>query len=256
MGQSTTTGVDQARSEARLVGVGARGYLYATEPDGRRRIVGFGDAEFQVREIPRSEAVGIILRHHYSHRIVNNSYVHLGVFHHGCLLGALQYGYAMNPSSGKNVVSATGNRDYLELNRMWLSDSIPRNGESMAISFSLKFIKAVYPAVQWVQSFADERCGRWGVVYQACSFLYCGQHHTTFYELDGDWYHKILATSVGRQGDRSKHLRANLHRATRHVFRQFRYVFFLRPAARKRLLLPVLPYPKPEGLPAVAITHG
>lgn len=233
----------------RLNSVGARGYIF--DESTPRRVVGFGDQEFWIAEIPRPVAIDIIKRNHYSGRVVQNSYIHLGVFFHTELVGALQFGYAMNPASGRNIVTGTGNREYLELNRMWLSDVVPRNGESMAISFSMKFIKLAYPAVHWVQSFADERCGRWGVVYQASNFLYCGHHVTTFYELDGEWYHKILATSVTRQGDRSKHLRENLQRATIHRFRQFRYLLFLRRSARKNLRLPILPYPKPEALEVV-----
>ncbi|NYZ17058.1 hypothetical protein HL658_31330 [Azospirillum sp. RWY-5-1] len=209
-------------------------------------MVGFGDAEFLVKEAPRREVVALIVANHYSHRAVNNAYIHLGVYHRGALVGALQLGYAMNPASARNIVAGTCNRGYLELNRMWLSDAVPRNGESMAIAYAVKYIRAAHPAVDWIQSFADERCGLWGVVYQACNFVYCGFHRSTFYELDGVWYHKILATSVTRQGGRGAHLRENLHRASRHVFRQFRYVLFLKRSARRRLLLPIHPYPKPD----------
>ncbi|MFL7904690.1 hypothetical protein ACJ41P_26420 [Azospirillum argentinense] len=234
----------------RLSSVGDRGYIFHEQDS--RRVVGFGDAEFRVAEIPRSTAVDIIVRHHYSGRIVQNSYIHLGVFLRGELVGALQFGYAMNPASGKSVVAGTGNREYLELNRMWLSDEVPRNGESMAISYATKFIKAVYPSVQWIQSFADERCGCWGVVYQACNFVYCGFHLTNFYHLDGVWYHEMLLTAHKKGGTRGAFLRANLDRAARHRFRQFRYILFLKASARKRLLRKVFPYPKP-GLEAA---HG
>lgn len=227
----------------RLSAVGTRGYLY--DQQDNRKVIGFGDAEFRVATIPRTMAADIIVRHHYSGRIVQNSYIHLGVYLRGKLLGALQFGYAMNPASGKSVVAGTGNREYLELNRMWLSDDVPRNGESMAISYATKYIKAAYPDVQWIQSFADERCGCWGVVYQACNFVYCGFHLTTFYRLDGEWYHDLLVTAHKKGGGRGVFLRANLHRAEKHRFRQFRYVLFLRQAARKRLLKKVQPYPKP-----------
>ncbi len=232
----------------RLSAVGARGYSH----DEAGRVVGFGDAEFRIAEIPRATAADIIIRHHYSGRIVQNSYIHLGVFLRGELVGALQFGYAMNPSSGKSVVAGTGNRDYLELNRMWLSDAVPRNGESMAISYATKYIKARFPAVQWIQSFADERCGCWGVVYQACNFVYCGFHFTDFYQLDGEWFHEMLLTAHKKMGTRGARLRENLHRATKHRFRQFRYVLFLKQSARKRLLRKTAAYPKP-GLEAL---HG
>ena len=131
-------------------------------------------------------------------------------------------------------------------NRMWLSDDAPRNSESRAISYALKYIKRACPSVAWVQSFADERCKGLGVVYQACSFLYVGCHTTEFYELDGQTYHKMLLTAHLKTGQRGEHLRNNLHRATKHSLRQFRYVRFLKTDWQRRLRLPILPYPKPE----------
>ena len=186
----------------------------------------------------------VIIHHHYSHRVVNNSYLHLGVFHEGAFEGVLQWGYALNPARAGKVVEGTVQGQYLELNRMWLSDDAPRNSESRAISYALKYIRRACPGVAWVQSFADERCNGLGVVYQACSFLYVGYHVSTFYELDGEVYHKIIATNLTRSGNRGKRLRENLHRARIIKLRQFRYVRFLKTDWRKRLRLPVCPYPK------------
>jgi hypothetical protein len=119
------------------------------------RVVGFGDDVFSVQVIPRQQAVDTIRRHHYSGRIVNNSYVHLGVYYGGAYLGALQFGYALNPAGGGKVVAGTGNREYLERNRMWLDDRVPRNGESKAIAYAVRVIRQHYPSVGWLQSFAE-----------------------------------------------------------------------------------------------------
>jgi hypothetical protein len=64
----------------------------------------------------------------------------------------------MNPASQASVVKDTEIDEYLELNRMWLSDEAPKNSESKAISYSIKYIKRKYPKIKWIQSFADERC--------------------------------------------------------------------------------------------------
>jgi len=57
----------------------------------------------------------------------------------------------------------------------------------------------------------------------------------------------MTANPESKGGRRSAgHLQANRHRATPHTFRQFRYLYFLHKSARSRLLLPVLPYPKPD----------
>ncbi|EOF5314644.1 protein mom [Salmonella enterica] len=213
------------------------------------QIVGYGSPELRVETIPCWLARLVITEKHYSHRFVNNSYLHLGVFSHRDLVGVMQWGYALNPNSGARVVTGTANREYMELNRLWLHDCMPRNSESRAISYALKLIRLLYPQVLWVQSFADERCGCLGVVYQASNFDYIGSHKATFYELDGEWYHEICRTAKARGGKRGEHLRANIERATVHKLRQFRYIRFLNKRARKRLntkRFRIQAYPKPD----------
>ena len=205
---------------------------------------GFGTADFYVAQIPCATARAVIIEHHYSHRVVNNSHLHLGVFREGAFEGVLQWGYALNPARAGKVVANTTQGQYLELNRMWLSDDAPRNSESRAISYSLKYIRRACPSVAWVQSFADERCQGLGVVYQACSFLYLGFHESPFFELDGEIYHKLLVTAHLKSGKRGAYLRANLDRAKLHKLRQFRYIRFLKTDWIKRLRMPILPYPK------------
>ena len=204
---------------------------------------GFGTADYFVAQIPCATARAVIIEHHYSHRVVNNSYLHLGVFREGAFEGVLQWGYALNPARAGKIVEGTVQGQYMELNRMWLSDDAPRNSESRAISYSLKYIRRACPSVAWVQSYADERCQGLGVVYQACSFLYLGFHESPFFELDGEIYHKLLVTAHLKSGKRGAYLRANLDRARKIMLRQYRYVRFLKggrnPALLFAFLLPI-----------------
>ena len=218
---------------------------YITGADGR--CLGFGTRLFYVALLPRRTAVDIIRRHHYSGRVVNNSYVHLGVYLGGALVGAMQLGHALNPRRVAHVVRNTRPGQMLELNRMWLDDAAPRNSESRALAMMVRFVRRALPAVRWIQSFADERCrGALGVVYQAANFLYVGSHKTAFYALDGEAYHEMLLTAHGKGGLRGRYLRANLDRAERQVYNQYRYVYFVKPAARRDLVMRPLPYPKPD----------
>ncbi|GDO93193.1 Mom family adenine methylcarbamoylation protein [Escherichia coli] len=210
-------------------------------------IIGYGSRELRVETISCWLARLVIVNKHYSHRFVNNSYLHLGIFSERELVGVMQWGYALNPGSGSRVVTGTQNREYMELNRLWMHDCMPRNSESRAIGYALKLIRQLYPRVQWVQSFADERCGRRGVVYQASNFHFIGSHQSTFYELDGEWYHEIAMSAIKRGGKRGEYLRANKDRAVEHKFNQYRYIRFLKKGARKRLntrLFRIQPYPK------------
>jgi len=221
-------------------------FLYSAQGAlwGEKEVIGFGNKDFAVRILSREYANQIISENHYSKTTACHSLIHLGVWS-GELLGALQFGLAMNPQSMGGVVEGTKADEYLELNRMWLHDDLPRNSESKAISYALKFIKRTRPKTAWVQSFADERCGRQGVVYRACNFDYCGEHTSTFWELDGKMYHNSAMTRTDTgEGSKSEILRANKERATPHKLRQFRYIYFLKRKFRAGLKLAVKPFPK------------
>ena len=173
-----------------------KGLIYDTQLSlfGKPEIIGYSNGNVAVREIERERANAIIIKNHYSHKVYNASYIHLGVFVDNNLVGVLQYGSAMNPASGNSVVEGTQIENFLELNRMWIDDSAGNTSESQAISCSIRYIKHRYPKVKWIQSFADERCGCYGIVYQACSFAYYGEHINIFWELDGEYYHNINMT--------------------------------------------------------------
>lgn len=214
---------------------------------GHPEPVGFGDKDFSVRMINRDDANSIIRRNHYSRTVFPNSLEHLGVFIGSDMVGVLQWGQAMNPASGASIVPGLTADRWRELNRMWVDDVAPRNTESRAISYSIKLLRRRVPGLAMLQSFADERCGGLGVVYQACSFGYYGEHTSTFWELDGDVYHNIAMTvkDPGRAGRiRAAHLQANRERAVRMDLRQFRYLRFLSAPAERSCTLTRQPYPK------------
>ncbi len=211
---------------------------------GASEIIGFGSDDWHIKEIDRSLANKIIMKNHYSKKFYNATYIHLGVFISGELLGVLQYGYAMNPASCGSVVEGTEQNQYLELNRMWLDDRAERNSESKAISYSLRYIRSKFPRIKWIQSFADERCGCFGIVYQACSFGFYGEHDSRFWTLDGEIYHNSLMTRDPKLSKSAKYLQENKDRATSEELRQFRYLFFIDKRWEKKCLLEKKPYLK------------
>ena len=59
---------------------------------------------------------------------------------------------------------------FLELNRLAFADWLPRNSESRAIGYALRWLRATYPWLQWIVSFADAtQCGD-GAIYRASGF--------------------------------------------------------------------------------------
>lgn len=223
-----------------------KGFIYNNQGAlfGNREIVGFGEKDFYIKTIDRNKANEIIVKNHYSHKFYNATYIHLGLFVNNEIVGVLQYGYAMNPASQESVVKDTKIDEYLELNRMWIKDDVGKYPESRAISYSIKFIKAKYPKIKWIQSFADERCGGFGIVYQSCSFDYFGEHKAIFWTVDGEIYHNSLMTRNPRLSKSAEFLQLNKDRATSESLRQFRYIKFLDQRCKKKCLLKQLPYLK------------
>lgn len=223
-----------------------KGFIYRKQDMlfGHKEIIGFGDDYFYVQEIDRKKANNIIVKNHYSKKFYNATYIHLGVYINDELLGILQYGYAMNPASCGSVVANTEMNEYLELNRMWLGDKALKNSESKAISCSIKYIKGKYPKIKWIQSFADERCHCFGIVYQACSFDYYGEHESIFWVLGKEIYHNSLMTRDPKLSKSAKYLQENKDDAKSEKLRQFRYIKFLDQRCKKDCLLKQKPYPK------------
>ena len=223
-------------------------YIYSSQSSlwGEPELLGFGSNEFYIKEIDRNLANDIIVQNHYSKKYFNNSYIHLGVFNAQEIIGVLQYGNLLNNDSIKNIVNGAQKGEAIELNRMWIADNVGEYPESRAISYSLKYIRRKYPKIKWIQSFADERCGGFGIVYQACSFDYYGEHKNIFWELDGETFHNSIMTSekAGKRGYNLLNDPKNKERVIRHELRQFRYIKFLDQREKKKCLLKEQPYPK------------
>lgn len=213
---------------------------------GEPECIGFGTDDFYIKEIDKKISKEIIIENHYSHKVCNDAttHIHLGVFYKNKLKGVLQYGYAMNPQSMSSVVNGTKLNEYKELNRMWISDDCVKYAESQAISYSIKYIKKKYPKVKWIQSFADERCGGFGIVYQACSFSFYGSHISTFWEFEGETFHNSCITNNNRNKKAELERKGFKEKATKKTLRQFRYIKFLDQREKKKCLLKEQPYPK------------
>ena len=226
-----------------------KGYIYSTQQSmfGGREIIGFGSDDFYIKELDRGKANDIIVKNHYSKKVFNNSYIHLGCYINNELLGVLQFGHLLNNLSVSALVKGTNAGEALELNRMWFNDKAERNSESKALSYCIKYIRSKFKNIKWIQSFADQRCGGFGIVYQAANFSYYGEHTSDFYEIDGEFYHQIMLTNNGRSASKSskaKRLKAKKNEAIKHKLRQFRYIYFIDHRKKKDCLLKEQPYPK------------
>lgn len=101
-----------------------------------------------VKPISSSDAQRVIKALHYSHKVVNNSQLHFGVFLDDKCGGALSFGPSLDKRKIIGLVEGTGWNEFLELNRMALADWLPKNGESRVLSVCLHLIKKNYPPYQ------------------------------------------------------------------------------------------------------------
>lgn len=64
--------------------------------------------EINIKVIPSKIANDFIKKHHYSHKVVNNSQLHFGAFLDGKLHGVLSYGPSLDKSKIQGLVKNTG----------------------------------------------------------------------------------------------------------------------------------------------------
>ncbi len=127
-----------------------------------------------LKPVSAQEANELVKRVHYSGKVVQNSQIHIGVFLHGKLEGAMQFGPSLDKRKIQGLVDGTRWHEFVELNRMAFSDALPRNSESRAIAVAMKLLKKHAPQVKWVVSFADAtQCGD-GAIYRASGFVLTG----------------------------------------------------------------------------------
>ena len=202
-----------------------------------------GDAKnIIVKPISSQDANKIIKALHYSGKVVNNSQLHLGVFLDGRCGGAMQFGPSINKKGTINIVRNTGWNEFLELNRMAFADWLPRNGESRAIAYAMRFIKKTYPWMKWIISFADgTQCGD-GTIYRASGFV------LTDIRIND-------ALRVNPKTGEQMHVIQAYHKKISQEWRrnwkplegfQLRYIYFLDPTAKDRLTVPILPFSEIE----------
>lgn len=167
-----------------------------------------------IKAVSKPKARELIIAHHYSHKWNNASFgVHnFGIFREGAeeeddCLGVASYGYMKMPKA-KTFTHPNPNAWMCELNRMWISDELGHNAESILISKSIKLLRKTDKNIVAVQSFADGRLGC-GTIYKASNFRYFGKHQTIFLEnkRTGEITHQQNLTNTT---NRSRYIRDNV----------------------------------------------
>ena len=189
-------------------------------------------------------AMELVVAKHYLHRKAPVS-VAFGMFDNsGQLVGVVTYGVPASSTLLKGVCGPEEASNVYELNRLWVDDSVPKNGESYLIGNTLGHLDK-----EIVVSYADTSQGHTGIVYQATNWFYTGlsakfkdpkvkglenQHHATY--ANGLTNKQV----VEKFGDRVYFVERP---------RKHRYIYFNASKKRRKELLeklryPVMQYPK------------
>jgi len=230
-----------------------------------------GDAKnIIVKPINSKDANRLVKQLHYSGKVVNNSTLHLGVFMGDRCGGAMQFGSSLDKRKVIGLVNGTLWNEFLELNRLAFADWLPRNGESRAIAYAMRFIKKTYPWIKWVISFADgTQCGD-GTIYRASGFHLIGIKKNTsiwvapnglkFTDIGcrtgGNEYVNSITGAFNKvTATKGKHI-ADSGKSSMRKFKeagckpmdgfQIKYIYFLDPTAKDRLTVPILPFSEIE----------
>ena len=125
-------------------------------------------SEYKIKQISYREAMEIVVKNHYLHRKCPCS-IAFGLFLNDEIKGVICYGTPSSSTLRSGIAGKDNSFNVIELTRLWVCDSVPKNGESFLIGNTLKMC-----GKEIVVSYAEINQGHRGVVYQATNWLYTG----------------------------------------------------------------------------------
>ncbi len=199
-----------------------------------------------INPIPYRIAMEIIIKNHYLHRRAPCSFS-FGLFREGILGGVICYGTPSSAPLRRGICGEAERNNVIELTRLWIKDSYPKNSASFLIGNTIKRVNK-----EIIVSYADTSQGHLGIVYQATNWIYTGlSAKRTNWTIDGDTRHcQTLADKYTAKEIREKYgNRFSLQPRPR----KHRYIYFNCGKKKRGELLSKLryepkPYPKSRGL--------
>lgn len=199
---------------------------------------------FTIRKISYQLAMEIVIKNHYLHRKCPCSHAY-GLFDsNNVIKGCITYGVPCSSTLLRGMCGEDESHNVYELNRLWISDDVPKNGESFLIGNTLKLLDK-----EIIVSFADTSQGHIGIVYQATNFYYCGlsaKFKDPKVRGMENMHHATYAHGMTMQQVVEKYGKENVYYVERP--RKHRYIYFNANKKRKKELLnklryKILPYP-------------
>jgi hypothetical protein len=199
--------------------------------------------DWSVKSIDNATAQQLVVENHYLHRKAPCSQA-FGLFDESDKLrGVVMYGTPSSSALRAGIAGKEHANNVIELTRLWIDDSTPKNSESYLIGNSIKHCDK-----EIVVSFADTSQNHLGIVYQATNWIYTGlSAKRTDWSVEGidkhghTWADKYTAAEMRQLfGDRF----SLVPRSRKH-----RYIYLNAKGKRRKELKALLkyeqqPYPK------------
>lgn len=205
-----------------------------------------------IRKISYDKAMEIIIKNHYLHRPAPCSFAfglyeingdNKGLFIMDKLVGVITYGTPSSAPLRGGICGIEEKGNVIELTRLWVEDSTPKNAESFLIGNTLHKVNK-----EIIVSFAEIEAGHVGTVYQATNWIYTGlSAKRTNWTIDGVKLHgQTIADKY--TSEELKELCGDRFKLTNRP-RKHRYIYLNCSKTRKKQLLQKLkygvePYPK------------
>ena len=204
---------------------------------------------YRVEQISYATAMEVIVREHYLHRKAPCS-IAFGLFLGADLKGVICYGSPSSAPLRRGIAGPEHASNVVELTRLWVCDSVPRNGESFLIGRTVK--KA---GKEIVVSFAEIQQGHVGTVYQATNWIYTGlSAKRTNWTVNGvDKHCQTLADKYTAEEIRAKF---GDQFSLQERSRKHRYVFINAKGRRRAEILASLRYQRVEQYPKKSVKGG
>lgn len=190
------------------------------------QVIGISNGVMSLEICEKQEADKVISKYHYSKKATKNSFLSIRV-NDG--QGYMQLGYGIRPAIKSSICEDITKGNYAEFDRMWLSDDLPKNSESMAIGLLIKLLRRIKPELKYLITYADESAGNQGTIYKATNAFRLGSIPCDFYILEnGERVHPV--SMYHRHGSRSKATLEAIYPNIRHIkgeYRQFRFLYIL-----------------------------
>ena len=212
--------------------------------------------DYSVRQIMSYECHEWFLKKHYAKRLPSTSYA-FGLYRNkdSLLIGVCSYGRPMSSTLVSGSFNGLYQDNFMELNRLIITDNAEKNVLSFFVSQTLKKLQS--PSV--VVSYADSSQHHHGYIYQATNWIYTGlSKKFKDYAVEGleHMHHSSIEDSVGRY-DKNKNINKQELLKERYGDRLYmkerarkhRYFYVLgnkkqRKEMVKNLAYTVKPYPK------------